>query len=56
MNEAIARILIQLAIKDGVYKEGDSIKTIQKKLAKKRGQGHKQKYTYRSQNERHKKR
>ena len=45
MDEAIIQILISLAIKDGVYKEGDSIETIQKKLSRKRGQGHKQKYT-----------
>lgn len=45
MDEAIVQILIDLAIKDGVYKEGDSVETIQKKLSRKRGQGHKQKYT-----------
>ena len=45
MDEAIVQILKGLAIKDGVYKEGDSIETIQKKLSRKRGQGHKQKYT-----------
>lgn len=47
MDDTIAQILISLAIKDGVYKEGDSLETIQKKLSNKRGQGHKQKYTYR---------
>jgi hypothetical protein len=47
MDETIAQILKNLAIKDGVYKEGDSLETIQKKLSKKRRQGHKQKYTYR---------
>lgn len=45
MDRAIVQILIDLAIKDGVYKEGDSVETIQKKLSRKRGQGHKQKYT-----------
>lgn len=44
MDEVIVKILIDLAIKDGVYKKGDSVETIQKKLSRKRGQGHKQKY------------
>ena len=51
VDETIAQILINLAIKDGTYEKGKSLKAIQKKLRKKRGQGHKQKYTYPETNE-----